>query len=65
MKQMSLFFKHLIVLTLFMGCCFTALAYDFMVDSISYNVIGEGEVEVTYNDSVKLRGEVVLPATIV
>lgn len=65
MKQMSLFFKHLIVLTLFMGCCFTASAYDFMVDSISYNVIGEGEVEVTYNDSVKLRGEVVLPATIV
>lgn len=65
MKQMSLFFKHLIVLTLFMGCSFTALAYDFMVDSISYNVIGEGEVEVTYNDSVKLRGEVVLPATIV
>ena len=62
---MSLFFKHLIVLTLFMGCCFTASAYDFMVDSISYNVIGEGEVEVTYNDSVKLRGEVVLPATIV
>ncbi len=65
MKQMSLFFKHLIVLTLFMGCSFTALAYDFMVDSISYNVIGDGEVEVTYNDSVKLRGEVVLPATIV
>ena len=65
MKQMSLFFKHLIVLTLFMGCCFTASAYDFMVDSISYNVIGEGEVEVTYNDSVKLRGEVVLPVTIV
>lgn len=65
MKLFFFFSKQLFLLVFFIGCCFTASAYDFMVDSISYNVIGEGEVEVTYNDSVKLSGEVVIPATIV
>ena len=50
---------------LVMACSLSAAAYDFMVDSISYNIIGDNEVEVTYNDSIKLRGEVYLPATVV
>ena len=65
MKKMTFLSKQLCMLALFMACCFTASAYDFMVDSISYHVIAENEVEVTSNDSVKLRGEVIIPATIV
>lgn len=44
---------------------FSAMAADFEVDGISYNVIGENEVEVTYNDSVKYTGEVFIPSTVV
>lgn len=65
MKQITYFSKPLCLLAFFLAVCFSASAYDFMVDSISYNVIGENEVEVTHNDSIKLRGEVVIPATIV
>ena len=65
MKKITLLSKKLYVLAVLVACSLTASAYDFMVDSISYNVIAENEVEVTYNDSVKLRGEVVIPATIV
>ena len=65
MKRITNFSKQLYVLALFMACCFTASAYDFMVDSLSYNVIGENEVEVTYNDSARVSGDVVVPATIV
>ena len=62
----SYLMKRLSVLAvLFTACSFTAAAYDFMVDSISYNIIGEHEVEVTSNDSIKVRGELVLPSTVV
>ena len=62
----SYLMKRLSVLAvLFTACSFTAAAYDFMVDSISYNIIGENEVEVTSNDSIKVRGELVLPSTVV
>ena len=65
MKKITLLSKKLYVLAIVVACSLTASAYDFMVDSISYNVIGENEVEVTHNDSAKLRGEVVIPATII
>lgn len=65
MKRIITVPKQLYVLVLFMACCFTASAYDFMVDSISYKVIGENEVAVTYNDSAKLSGDVIIPATII
>ena len=65
MKKITLLSKKLYVLAMLVACSLTASAYDFMVDSISYNVIGENEVEVTHNDSAKLRGEVVIPATII
>ena len=65
MKQISFFSKQLSVLIVFMACCFTASAYDFMVDSLCYNIIGENEVEVTRNVSFKVRGEVAIPATVI
>ena len=65
MKRITNIIKQLSVLAVLMVCCFTASAYDFMVDSISYNVIGENEVAVTYNDSAKLSGDVIIPATII
>jgi hypothetical protein len=65
MKRITNFSKQLFVLAFFMACCFTVSAYDFMVDSLSYNVIAENEVEVTHNDSARVSGDVVIPATIV
>ena len=47
------------------GCAFTASAYDFMVDSICYNIIGDNEVEVTQNVDYKVSGEVILPGSVV
>lgn len=58
--------KRLSVLSVLLtACTLTASAYDFMVDSISYNIIGENEVEVTGNDSIKVRGELILPSTVI
>lgn len=42
-----------------------ALAADFEVDGICYNVISDNGVEVTSRDSVKYAGEVFIPATVV
>ena len=54
------------VLALFMmASVLPALAADFEVDGICYNVINENEVEVTSSDSVKYAGEVFIPATVV
>jgi len=47
------------------ACTLSASAYDFMVDSISYNIIGDNEVEVTGNDSIKVKGELILPSSVV
>ena len=64
MKKITLLSKKLYVLAIVVVCSLTATAYDFMVDGIYYNIIGENEVEVTYNDSVKYQGEVIVPATV-
>lgn len=50
---------------LLVASLFPALAADFEVDGICYNVISENEVEVTSPDSVKYAGEVFIPATVV
>ena len=50
---------------LLVACLFPALAADFEVDGICYNVINENEVEVTSPDSVKYAGEVLIPSTVV
>ena len=66
MRKISNFLlKKLAVLAVIVtACSFTASAYDFMVDSICYNIIGENQVEVTRRD-VKYSGEVIIPATVV
>lgn len=65
MKHSTKLSKSLCLLVcLFMGSVFTAVAADFMVDSICYNIIGDNEVEVTRRD-VKYSGEVIIPATVV
>ena len=42
----------------------TASAADFVVDGISYNVIGDNEVEVTKHDEGKYEGEVIVPGSV-
>ena len=51
--------------TLVMAGVCPALAADFEVDGICYNIIGGNEVEVTSPDSVKYAGEVFIPSTVV
>ena len=66
MKFITVFSRKICVLAiLLMASVFTATAADFMVDSISYNIIGDNEVEVTSRGNPKYRGEVVIPATVV
>lgn len=59
--------KKLCVLAIVMmaGAFSVATAADFEVDGISYNIIGDNEVEVTSRDTDKYAGEVVIPATVV
>lgn len=64
MKKITQLSK-ILMLAFMLACSLQASAYDFMVDSLSYNVIAEGEVEVTHNDSARVSGDVVIPATIV
>lgn len=66
MRKISNFLlKKLAVLAVIVtACSFTASAYDFMVDSICYNIIGENEVEITQNEAYKVSGEVILPGTV-
>ena len=61
-KPTKLFFALAIML---IGCVFPAWTADFEVDGISYNIIDENQVEVTYSKSSKYSGEVVIPATVV
>ncbi len=58
--------KKLCVLAIVMmaGAFSVATAADFEVDGICYNIIGDGEVEVTLPDSVKYTGEVLIPSTV-
>lgn len=65
MKQITILTKHVCALAVLLACAVTATAADFEVDDISYNVIGEHEVEVTKRDSVKYEGEVIIPATVI
>ena len=54
---------HVLVLSLL--CSFSVSAYDFMVDSIYYNIIDENEVEVTKKDSGKYMGDISIPSTVI
>ena len=65
MKTIISLFKKLFVLAVLLACSLSASAYDFMVDSIYYNIIGEGKVEVTRHDSIKYKGEVIIPSSVV
>jgi hypothetical protein len=66
MKKITVQTKNLVVLfVMLLGSVLPAMAIDFEVDGIAYNVIGENEVEVTARDSVKYTGDVVIPATVV
>lgn len=55
----------LVVAVMFVASVFSAVAADFEVDGISYNVIGENEVEVTRSSSSGYIGEVIIPSTVV
>ena len=57
--------KKMFLLAVLMACSIAASAYDFKVDSLCYNIIGENEVEVTRNDSLKVSGEVAIPASVI
>ena len=58
--------KMILAVAVMLATLFTTRAADFMVDSIAYNIIGDGEVEVTKLDGgVKYHGEVYIPATVV
>lgn len=63
MKMMMSLIKKLFVLAILLVCSFSASAYDFMVDSICYNIIGDNEVEVTSGDD-KYSGNITIPATV-
>lgn len=66
MKKIHIQTKRLCVLAvLALAGLLTATAADFVVDGISYNVIGENEVEVTKPDEGKYEGEVVVPSSVV
>lgn len=63
---MKIIIKHstqLVVSAIMLAFSSSAAAYDFMVDSICYNIIGANEVEVTKRD-VKYTGEIMIPATV-
>ena len=56
--------KKFYLLVMMLTGILPAMAADFMVDSICYNIIGDNQVEVTSRDSVKYAGEVIIPATV-
>jgi len=66
MKKNSLL-SRIMLLMAFMAIAstLTLSAADFEVDGISYNVIGNEEVEVVQRDSAKYVGEVFIPETVV
>lgn len=66
---MRLLTKALLLTALFLSNGLMASAYDFIADSICYNVIGDNEVEVTYKGPQNYsgryyQGDVVVPATV-
>ena len=63
MKKITLLSKKLYVLAVLVACSLTATAYDFMVDGIGYNILGENEVEVTKADT-KYTGEIMIPESV-
>lgn len=66
MKQTTIRLKRLCLLAaLLLAGVSSAMAADFMEDNICYNVIADGEVEVTSLDSDKYSGEVYIPATVI
>lgn len=66
MKKSIIFFNKLLSLALLLQAgVFATEAADFMVDGISYNIIGGNQVEVTPRDSVKYSGDITIPATVV
>ncbi len=69
MKKMRLLTKALLLTAIFLSNGLMASAYDFIADSICYNVIGDNEVEVTYYgpqyySGKYYQGDVVVPATV-
>ena len=69
MKKMRLLTRALLMTAIFVTNGLMASAYDFMADSICYNVIGDNEVEVTYKGPIYYsgnyyRGDIVVPATV-
>ena len=66
---MKLLKKALLLATIVVSNGLMASAYDFMADSICYNVIGDNEVEVTYKgpqyySGSYYQGDIVVPATV-
>lgn len=69
MKKMRLLTKALLLTAIFATNGLMASAYDFIADSICYNVIGDNEVEVTYKGPIYYsgryyQGDIVVPATV-
>lgn len=69
MKKMRLLTKALLLTAIFLSNGLMASAYDFIADSICYNVISDNEVEVTYYgpqyySGKYYQGDVVVPATV-
>lgn len=54
----------LLVAVMIVAAVLPAMASDFEVDEIAYNVIGENQVEVTKRASGQYAGEVIIPATV-
>lgn len=54
----------LLVAVMLVAAVLPAIAADFEVDEIAYNVIGENQVEVTKRASGQYAGEVIIPATV-
>ena len=69
MKQSYSLKRPLSVLVLLMASTLT-WAYDFEMDGIYYNIIGDANVEVTYKEYLysystsEYRGNIVIPSTI-
>ena len=66
---MRLLTKALLLTAIVVSNGLMASAYDFIADSICYNVIGDNEVEVTYKGPLYYsgryyQGDVVVPATV-
>lgn len=65
MKKFISLSKLCVFVVILMTSLFPALAADFMVDSICYNIIGDNAVEVTSRGTDKYRGVIAIPATVV